>query len=174
MNDQKIVLDKDGNAVNAEHANLDPITKEPGAHPVGTGLGAAGAGTAGAIVGAGLAGPLGGVVGAMVGAAAGGAWGHYAAEAANPTYVAVEPALRDAYPTRAYASDRPYDDYEEAYVFGANERARINSPWTQELENDLRARWDIAPAREGRAKMDWPTARPAIKDAWDVREPLNK
>ena len=38
-------------------ANLDPITHEPGAHPVGTGLGAAAGGMA-----AGAAGPAGSVV----------------------------------------------------------------------------------------------------------------
>ncbi|NJL23055.1 MAG: hypothetical protein HC895_23115, partial [Leptolyngbyaceae cyanobacterium SM1_3_5] len=32
-------------------SNPDPITGEPGAHPVGTGIGAAGAGAAGAAIG---------------------------------------------------------------------------------------------------------------------------
>ena len=50
--------------------NQDPISGEPGSHPVGTGIGAAlgGAGAAAGIV----AGPAGAVVGAMAGAIAGG------------------------------------------------------------------------------------------------------
>src|SRR4051812_35221837 len=69
-------------------ANRDPISGAPGAHPVGTGIGAAGAGAAGAAIGAAL-GPagsaVGGVVGAVVGALAGGLAGKGAAEAINPT-----------------------------------------------------------------------------------------
>jgi hypothetical protein len=155
-----------------DHANRDPITNEPGAHPVGTGVGAAAAGTAGAIVGTGLAGPLGGIVGAALGASVGGGLGHYAAEAANPTYLEIEPALRQDFPTRSYASTRPYEDYEEAYDFGANQRAQAQSPWSDALEGDLRARWDNLPAREGREKLDWDRAKPAVRDAWDTSEKL--
>jgi hypothetical protein len=52
-------------------AHLDPITGEPGAHPVGVGVGAVSAGIAGAAIGA-IAGPIGMVVGAAIGAVAGG------------------------------------------------------------------------------------------------------
>jgi len=38
--------------------NLDPLTDEPGSHPVGTGVGAAGGALAGAAMGA-VAGPIG-------------------------------------------------------------------------------------------------------------------
>ena len=69
----------------ADHENRDPITKEPGAHPVGVGAGAAGAGAVGTAVGAVVGGPLGAVVGAAVGAVAGGLGGKAAAEAINPT-----------------------------------------------------------------------------------------
>ena len=61
-------------AADERNLNLDPITDEPGAHPVGTGIGATGGAVAGAA--AGLAGgpigaALGGVVGAVVGGLAG-------------------------------------------------------------------------------------------------------
>lgn len=45
--------------------NRDPITGEPGSHPVGTGVGAAGAGLAGAAAGMAVGGPVGGVIGAV-------------------------------------------------------------------------------------------------------------
>lgn len=50
--------------------NLDPITGEPGSHPIGTGVGAAGGALTGAAIGA-VAGPVGAAAGAVVGAIAG-------------------------------------------------------------------------------------------------------
>ena len=64
--------------------NLDPITGAPGAHALGTGLGAAGGAAAGAAVGS-TAGPLGTIAGGVVGAIAGGLAGKEIAENANPT-----------------------------------------------------------------------------------------
>lgn len=151
-------------------ANRDPMTKEEGSHPVGTGLGAAGAGTAGMLVGTGLAGPIGGVVGAALGATVGGALGHYAAEAANPTYVAVEPHLREQFPARPYATGHRYEDFEDAYVFGIAERTRLGGPWSPEHEDQLRSRWNERPPREGFAKMDWDHASPAIRDGWNASD----
>ncbi|MGV3774739.1 MAG: DUF2382 domain-containing protein [Verrucomicrobiales bacterium] len=78
---------------NKGDANRDPITGEPGSHPVGTGVGAAvggaGGAAAGAAAGAALgtagAGPVGTAVGAVAGAIAGAAAGHGTAEGLNPT-----------------------------------------------------------------------------------------
>jgi uncharacterized protein (TIGR02271 family) len=64
--------------------NRDPITHEPGAHPVGTGAGAAAGGVAGAAAGS-VAGPVGTGVGAAAGAVIGGLGGKAAAEKFNPT-----------------------------------------------------------------------------------------
>ena len=61
-----------------ETLHTDPITGEPGAHPAAVGVGALGAGAAGAAIGA-LAGPVGIVIGAAIGAIAGGLAGHEAA-----------------------------------------------------------------------------------------------
>lgn len=58
-----------------ETLHPDPITGEPGAHPASVGVGALGAGAAGAAIGA-LAGPVGMVIGAAIGAIAGGLAGH--------------------------------------------------------------------------------------------------
>ena len=66
-------------------ANRDPITGTPGAHPVGTGVGAlAGGAAAGAAVGT-VAGPVGTAIGAAVGAVAGGLAGKGVAEEIDPT-----------------------------------------------------------------------------------------
>src|SRR5438128_8729789 len=81
--------------------NRDPLTDAPGAHPVGVGVGALGAGAAGALIGA-VAGPAGIVVGAAVGAVAGGLAGKGVAEAVNPT-------AEDAY-WRGEYRNRPYYD----------------------------------------------------------------
>lgn len=149
-----------------DRANRDPITGKPGSHPVGTGLGAASAGTAGAVVGAAVAGPAGAVAGAAVGAAVGGAVGHNAAEAVNPTYVELEPQLRESFPSRPYAQGAQYEDYQDAYAFGAAEGERVGQPWSDEYEPELRERWSSYPSRGHH--IDWDAARPAIKDAWEM------
>src|SRR6478672_5784033 len=64
--------------------NRDPITGEPGSHPVGTGVGAAGGAAAGAAIGA-IGGPIGALIGGAIGAVAGGAAGHTAGESIDPT-----------------------------------------------------------------------------------------
>src|SRR5687768_9756464 len=72
-------------------ANRDPITGEPGSHPVGTGVGAVAGGAAtGAAIGTAGAGPVGTAVGAAAGAIVGGLAGHGAAEGLNPTNEAGE------------------------------------------------------------------------------------
>jgi uncharacterized protein (TIGR02271 family) len=74
-------------------ANRDPISGEPGSHPVGTGVGAVAGGAAGAAAGAATgaavgtagAGPIGTGIGAAVGAIVGGLAGHGTAEGLSPT-----------------------------------------------------------------------------------------
>ena len=52
-------------------ANRDPLSDAPGAHPVGTGIGAAGGAVTGAAFGA-MGGPIGAAVGGVAGAVVGG------------------------------------------------------------------------------------------------------
>src|SRR5450756_1631138 len=104
----------DGDAKKVERAagaNPDPITGEPGSHPVGTGVGSAGGAAAGAAVGAAVGGPIGAVVGGVAGAVIGAGAGHAAGEAANPT---VEREYWEkSFKTRPYyKSGRPFDYYE--------------------------------------------------------------
>lgn len=68
-----------------ENPNRDPITCEPGSHPVGTGAGALAGGAAGAAAGA-AGGPVGAGIGAAAGAVLGGLGGKAAGEKFNPTH----------------------------------------------------------------------------------------
>ena len=61
--------------INNDHLNRDPITGEPGSHPIGTAVGGLGGAAAGAAIGA-IGGPLGMLIGGAIGAIAGGSAGH--------------------------------------------------------------------------------------------------
>ena len=68
--------------INNDHLNRDPITGEPGSHPIGTAVGGLGGAAAGAAIGA-IGGPLGMLIGGAIGAIAGGSAGHAAGEPAR-------------------------------------------------------------------------------------------
>ena len=149
--------------IREDNANRDPITGTPGAHPVGTGTGAAGAGAAGAAVGGLVGGPVGAVIGAAVGAVAGGLAGKGVAEKVNPT---IEDAYwRQNFSSRPYASaDLPYDTYQPAYQYGWESRERHAGKKFDDVENDLAAGWDKA---RGTSRLAWNDAKNATRDAWD-------
>ncbi|RYF41591.1 MAG: PA2169 family four-helix-bundle protein [Comamonadaceae bacterium] len=141
--------------------NRDPITDEPGAHPVGTGLGATGGAVAGASVGA-IGGPIGVAIGGVVGAVVGGLAGKAAAESVNPT--AEEAYWRDNYNKQPYYEQgRTFDDYGPAYQLGLNGRTRYEEDW-EVAEPRLASEWETA--RAGSA-LTWPQAQPASRAAWD-------
>src|SRR3954464_4725735 len=97
-------------------ANRDPITGEPGSHPVGTGVGAAvGGAAAGAAVGS-VAGPVGTVAGIIGGALVGGLAGKGIAEKIDPTRE--DAYWRENHPGQMYAGNRTYEDYSDAYRTG--------------------------------------------------------
>src|SRR5688572_27210787 len=110
--------EKDKDVIDRNDANRDPITGTPGAHPVGTGIGAAAAGATGAAIGGAVGGPVGAVAGAVIGSVAGGLGGKAAGEAVNPT--AEDAYWRDEYKNRPYARDSEYayEDYGPAYRHG--------------------------------------------------------
>ncbi|MEO8387319.1 MAG: PA2169 family four-helix-bundle protein [Polaromonas sp.] len=142
--------------------NLDPISKEPGAHPIGTGLGAAAGGVAAGAAAGAVAGPVGAVVGGVVGAVAGGLGGKEAAEALDPT--AEEAYWRDNYTRETYyESGRTFDDYAPAYRLGLSARQQYAGSF-DETERDLQSEWDT---RKGSSALDWPQARYASRAAWD-------
>ncbi len=115
MND-KTKRDIDNENEQGPDRNPDPITGQSGSHPVGTGLGAAGAGAAGAAIGS-LAGPVGTAVGAVIGAVTGGLAGKGVAESIDPTEE--DAYWRENHHEQSYAgSDSDYDEYAPAYRTG--------------------------------------------------------
>jgi hypothetical protein len=140
----------------------DPITHEPGAHPVGTGLGAASAGAAGAAIGGVIGGPIGAAVGAAAGAIAGGLAGHGAAESVNPT--AEDEFWQKNYSTRPYArSDAGYEEFRPAYRYGWESRVHHSGrDWT-DVESELGENWDRV---RGSSRLHWDEARQATRDAF--------
>ena len=141
--------------------NRDPLTDEPGSHPVGTGLGATGGAVAGATAGT-IGGPVGVAVGGVIGAVAGGLAGRTAAEAVNPT--AEEAHWRENYMREPYYEQgRSFDDYAPAYRLGLTGRTRYQEDWDS-AESKLASEWESA--RAG-SSLSWPQARPASRAAWD-------
>ena len=141
--------------------NPDPITGEPGSHPIGTGAGSAAGAAAGAAIGS-VAGPVGTLVGGAVGAVAGGLAGHGAAEGVNPT---VEDTYwRENYKTRPYAKDaQTYEEYRPAYQYGWESRTKYQGRKFDEVETDLERGWDTA---RGKSQLGWEKAKDATRDAW--------
>src|ERR1019366_789791 len=123
-------------------SNPDPITKAPGSHPVGTGIGAvAGGAAAGAAVGT-VAGPAGTIAGAAVGAVVGGLAGHRVAKAVNPS---VEDAYwRENHRRQSYAKGRSYDDFGQAYRTGYEGYAQYGAKGStfEDREVDLRKSYE--------------------------------
>ena len=142
--------------------NLDPISKEPGAHPVGTGVGAAMGGVAGGAAAGAAAGPAGAVAGGVLGAIAGGMGGKEAAEALDPT--AHEAWWRDNYTREPYyVSGRTYDDYGPAYRLGLTARQQFPNSF-DEGDSLLSTHWE---ARKESSTLSWPQARAASRAAWE-------
>jgi hypothetical protein len=164
-------INKTQHDLNEPDANRDPITGQPGAHPVGTGVGAAGAGTVGAVVGGVVGGPVGAVIGSAIGAAAGGLIGKNVAEAANPT---VEDAYwRENYKHRPYVDqNRSYEDYQPAYRTGYEGYNRHSGTGRtyDEVEPDLRREYET---NYGTSGLGWDHARHATRDAWTKVESIN-
>ena len=136
-------------------ANRDPISGEPGAHPVGAGVGAAAGGAAAGAAGGMVGGPIGAAVGAVVGGVAGGLAGKGIAESFDPT-------VEDAYWRENYAS-RPYYDpatsydvIRPAYRHGWESRSKYAGRSFDEVESDLRRDWE---ATKSDARLGWDKAK---------------
>ena len=137
--------------------NPDPITGEPGSHPIATGVGAAGGGAAGAAIGTAVAGPVGTAVGAVIGAVAGGYGGKATGEAIDPT--GEDAYWRESHSKQPYA-DRTstYEDYQPAYRTGYEGYTR-HAPAKKTFdaaEPDLRKDYETRGSR-----IPWDKAREA-------------
>jgi len=166
MADERRDIDQDLNRTDAPDRNPDPITKAPGSHPIGTGVGAAAAGAAGAAIGSVVPGAgtvIGGAIGAVVGAVAGGLAGKGVAEAINPTEE--DEYWSNEYRNRPYY--RPgtdYDEYAPAYRHGYTAASQYQGKSWDEMEMNLERDWDNS---RGKSSMDWDRARQPARDAWD-------
>ena len=143
--------------------NRDPITGEPGSHPVGTGVGGAGGAVLGAALGAPF-GPIGALIGGAIGAVAGGAAGHEVGERVDPT--GETEYWRNEHKARPYFDkSRTFDDYEPAYRYGWESRSQYRDrTWDTSLENDLERGWEKA---KGKSALAWDKAKDAVRDSWD-------
>ncbi len=158
-------MDNDKRMDNRGDANRDPLTGEPGSHPIGTGVGSAGGAAAGAAIGGVVGGPVGAVVGGAIGAVAGGAAGHAAGEAVDPTRESGY--WRDNYKNRPYYKEgRAFEEYEPAYRYGWENASRPENKSRKfaEAESELERGWDKS---KGTTKHAWAEVREATRDAWD-------
>lgn len=143
--------------------NPDPITDQPGSHPIETGVGAAIGGAASGIAVGAVAGPVGAALGAAAGAVAGGLAGKGVGELIDPT--TEDNWLRDSFGSRSYVRQgETFDTYRPAYQYGGHAESHYRGRSFDEIENDLRSDWT---AQHGTGGMDWDRARPAVRDAYD-------
>ncbi len=153
----------DENIRTEDDANRDPITGEPGSHPVGTGIGTAGGAAAGGAIGAAVGGPVGAVAGAIIGGVAGAYSGRGVAEAVNPTVE--EQYWRENHASQDYAAEGyDYEHYAPAYRVGYEAVGKYPGRNYDEIESNLAT--DYEKARPESA-LPWDRARPATRAAWD-------
>ncbi|MEP7155420.1 MAG: hypothetical protein ABI905_06580 [Betaproteobacteria bacterium] len=148
---------------NEEELNRDPLTGTPGAHPLGTGAGAASAGLAGAALGMVVGGPVGSVIGAAVGAVAGGLTGKGLAETVNPTAEEIywrETYLREPF----YAEGKAYEYYAPGFRAGWEGRVRFDGRTFAEAEGDLAADYILT---KSEIDAPWSEVRLAAEAAWN-------
>ena len=150
-------------------ANPDPITGEPGSHPVGTGAGALAGGATGVAIGAAIGGPIGAPVGAAIGGIIGAVGGGYAgkgiAESVNPTE---ENAFWESNHRSApyYEDGYDYNDYSPAYRTGYEGYGRYTASGRDyaDAEGDLERDYT---QNRGSSRLEWDKAKSATRDAWD-------
>lgn len=159
-----VTKSNDVDIANQANSNRDPISGELGAHPLGTGVGAAGAGTVATIAGGLVGGPVGAVVGALVGAVAGGLTGKDVAEQINPTVE--DNHWRQTYSSRPYFEQgTTYADYQTAYRTGYEgfDRYGHNGRNYSDIESNLQSDYES----DQTGSLTWEKARHAVRDAWD-------
>jgi hypothetical protein len=153
----------DEHSKNQPDKNPDPITGEPGSHPIGTGVGAAGGGLTGAAIGAVVGGPVGAAIGAVVGGVAGAYGGKGVAEAVNPTEE--EKYWRENHSSQEWAAgdSSTYEHYGPAYKTGYEGVMKYAGRDYHEIENDLARDYD---KNDANPAIPWDRARPAVRAAW--------
>jgi hypothetical protein len=150
--------------------NADPITDEPGSHPIETGIGAAAVGAAtGMAVGA-VTGPVGAAIGAAVGAVAGGYAGKGVGEMIDPT--TEDNWLQDNFESRPYVEEGDrFEDFQPAYRYGASVESKYGESGFESFVDEVEKDWAKS---EGYPGMTWPRARDAVKDGYERTVQLRK
>jgi hypothetical protein len=142
--------------------NADPITNEPGSHPIETGIGAAAAGAASGMAVGAFTGPVGAAIGAAVGAVAGGYAGKGVGEMIDPTID--DNWLRENFSSRPYVKEgETFDTFTPAYRYGATAESKYGDADFDSMDEELERDWEESDA----AGLPWPRARGAVKDAYD-------
>jgi hypothetical protein len=150
--------------------NSDPITDEPGAHPIETGIGAAVGGAASGLAVGAVAGPLAAAIGAAVGAVAGGYAGKGIGEMIDPTRD--DRWLRDHFESFTYPEeDETFETYEPAYRYGGQVEAKYGDAGWDAIVDEVEKDWAES---EGYPGLRWPRARDAVKDAYERTVRLRK
>ena len=86
----------------------------------------------------------------------------------RPSWDADDQYWRTNYSTRPYvATGGTYDDYNPAYHYGYESRAKYQGKRFDDVEADLGRGWESA---KGTSKLDWEKARAATRDSWDRDE----
>ena len=145
-------------------ANRDPITGEPGAHPLGVAGGGTGGALTGAAIGGVVGGPIGAAIGGAIGAVAGGYAGKGAAEAVNPTEE--DAYWKGEHSKRPYfRKDKDYNDYQPAYRYGWESASNpdYTSRSFEDVEPDLEKNWSTY---RGPATTEWRDVRDATRDSY--------
>ena len=163
---------------NQPDRNPDPITKAPGSHPLGTGIGAAAGGAtgvgaalaAGAATGS-IAGPAGTAIGAIAGAVVGGLTGKAIGERNDPTED--DSYWREEHRNRPYYKDSyDYDrDLAPAYRYGGAIGANVNDSYPDPNARDTAAASDTASMDTASGDRDvsnpFAAREPDLRKGWD-------
>ena len=148
---------------NEGELNPDPITGAPGAHPLGTGIGAVSGGVAGAVAGTLAGGPLGALIATVAGAVAGAVAGKEVGERVNPT--AEEVYWREYYTREPfYVEDKNYEFYAPGFRTGWEGRALAGGRRFEDAEGELRAAYERLRTGD---EPHWSVGRDAARAAWE-------
>lgn len=146
-------------------SNPDPITGEPGSHPLGTGIGAASGAATGAAIGA-IGGPIGSLIGGAIGAVTGGLVGKGVEERYDPTVEDAHWKANHASQPYAQTSGKPYENYQSAYTTGHQGASEYGTAGAKfdDVEDKLKAKYEQA---KDSAAVGWEHAKDATRAAYD-------
>ena len=154
--------------------NPDPLTDQPGSHPVETGIGAVIGGVASGLAVGAVGGPVGAVIGGIVGgAAAGGLAGKGVGELVDPTtednwireYMHSDTTAAGS-SARASAATATYTEEQvrPAYRYGLGSAGRYEGKRFEDVETHLKTDYE---KNHGTSGLGWEHARGAVRDAYD-------